>query len=121
MQVLVTLNSGQGGNLGPNFTLSANTGTVTPNTATLTQLLAGIYVTVDNAAISVTITSVGTCTNSLVLNLYSTTTIAPTTSTTTTAPTTTTTASPVVKISTDYTILCGGGGNIVSDIIYENG
>ena len=59
MVVLVTLNSGQGVNLGPNFTLSANTGTITPATATLAQLLAGIYVTVDNAAVSVTITSTG--------------------------------------------------------------
>jgi len=102
MVVLVTLNSGQGVNLGPNFTLSANTGTITPTTATLTQLLAGIYVTVDNAAVSVTITSTGSCTNSLVLNINSitttttTTTAAPTTTTTTTtaAPTTTTTAAP---------------------------
>jgi hypothetical protein len=31
MQVLVTLNSGQGVNLGPNFTLSANTGTIRCN------------------------------------------------------------------------------------------
>ena len=80
MVVLVTLNSGQGVNLGPNFTLSANTGTITPATATLTQLLAGIYVTVDNAAVSITITSTGSCTNSLVLNINSTTT------TTTTIP-----------------------------------
>ena len=102
MVVLVTLNSGQGVNLGPNFTLSANTGTITPATATLTQLLAGIYVTVDNAAVSVTITSTGSCTNSLVLNITSitttttTTTAAPTTTTTTTtaAPTTTTTSAP---------------------------
>ena len=118
MVVLVTLNSGQGNNLGPNFTLSANTGTITPNTATLTQLLAGINVTVDNAAVSVTITSVGTCTNSLVLNLYSTTT------TTTAGPTTTTTttaAPAAVKISPDYTILCNGGGNTVSAITYGNG
>ena len=97
MLVLVTLNSGQGINLGPNFTLSANTGTITPSTATLTQLLAGIYVTVDNTATNITITSLGSCTNSLVLNINSitttTTTAAPTTTTTTTtaAPTTTTT------------------------------
>ena len=67
MIVLVTLNSGQGVSLGPNFTLSVNTGTITPSTATLTQLLSGINVTVDNAATSVTVTSLGNCTNSLVL------------------------------------------------------
>ena len=108
MVVLVTLNSGQGVNLGPNFTLSANTGTITPATATLTQLLAGIYVTVDNAAVSVTITSTGSCTNSLVLNITSitttttTTTAAPTTTTTTTtaAPTTTTTSAPTTTTTT---------------------
>lgn len=106
MLVLVTLNAGQGINLGPNFTLSANTGTVTPNTATLTQLLAGIYVTVDNAATSVTVTSLGNCTNSLVLNINAitttTTTAAPTTTTTTTtaAPTTTTTTTTAAPTTT---------------------
>ena len=100
MVVLVTLNSGQGVNLGPNFTLSANTGTITPATATLTQLLAGIYVTVDNAAVSVTITSTGSCTNSLVLNINSITTTTTTTTTTTAAPTTTTTAAPTTTTTT---------------------
>ena len=100
MVVLVTLNSGQGVNLGPNFTLSANTGTITPATATLTQLLAGIYVTVDNAAVSVTITSTGSCTNSLVLNITS---ITTTTTTTTTAPTTTTTTTTAAPTTTTTT------------------
>ena len=100
MVVLVTLNSGQGVNLGPNFTLSANTGTITPATATLTQLLAGIYVTVDNAAVSVTITSTGSCTNSLVLNINS---ITTTTTTTTAAPTTTTTTTTAAPTTTTTT------------------
>ena len=100
MVVLVTLNSGQGVNLGPNFTLSANTGTITPATATLTQLLAGIYVTVDNAAVSVTITSTGSCTNSLVLNITS---ITTTTTTTTAAPTTTTTTTTAAPTTTTTT------------------
>jgi len=107
MIVLVTLNSGQGLNLGPNFTLSVNTGTINPSNATLTELLSGIYATVDNSATNVTITSLGSCTNSLILNINSattttttaaptttTTTAAPTTTTTTAAPTTTTTAAP---------------------------
>ena len=104
MIVLVTLNSGQGVNLGPNFTLSVNTGTIIPNTATLNQLLSGIYATVDNAATSVTITSLGSCTNSLVLNINSitttTTTAAPTTTTTTAAPTTTTTTTTAAPTTT---------------------
>ena len=100
MVVLVTLNSGQGVNLGPNFTLSANTGTITPATATLAQLLAGIYVTVDNAAVSVTITSTGSCTNSLVINITS---ITTTTTTTTAAPTTTTTTTTAAPTTTTTT------------------
>jgi hypothetical protein len=92
MQVLVTLNSGQGVNLGPNFTLSVNNGTITPNTATITELLLGKLVTVDTAT-QITITSIGDCTNSLILNIISATTTT-TTTTTTAAPTTTTTAAP---------------------------
>jgi len=65
MNVTLTLNSGLGVDLGPNFDLTANVGTVTPSTATLTSLLAGTVITVDNSATQVTITSTGTCTNSL--------------------------------------------------------
>ena len=106
MQVLVTLNSGQGVNLGPNFTLSANIGSVTPNTATLTELLAGKSVTTSDTATYITITSTGLCTNSLILNFRNypttttTTTAAPTTTTTTAAPTTTTTAAPTTTTTT---------------------
>ena len=69
MNVLITLNAGLGADLGPNFNLTTNVGTVTPSTATKTQLLAGKNVTVDNSATSVTITSVGNCTNHLTLNI----------------------------------------------------
>jgi len=104
MIVLVTLNSGQGLNLGPNFTLNVNTGTINPSNATLTELLSGIYATVDNSATSVTITSLGSCTNSLILNINSatttTTTAAPTTTTTTAAPTTTTTTTTAAPTTT---------------------
>jgi hypothetical protein len=67
MNVNLTLNAGQGADLGPNFNLTADTGVVTPLTATLTELLAGFVVIVNNAATEVTITSTGNCTNSLTL------------------------------------------------------
>ena len=106
MQVLVTLNSGQGVNLGPNFTLSANIGSVTPSTATLAQLLLGVYVNVDNAVSQISITSIGDCSNTLNLSISgaTTTTAAPTTTTTTVAPTTTTTtAAPTTTTTTSTT------------------
>ena len=65
MDITITLNAGMGTDLGPNFNLTANTGTVSPSTATKTELLAGKLVTVDAGATSVTVTSTGTCTNSL--------------------------------------------------------
>lgn len=65
MNVTLRLNSGLGADLGPNFNLTANVGTVTPSTATLTSLLAGTVITVDNSATHVIITSTGACTNSL--------------------------------------------------------
>jgi hypothetical protein len=69
MNVLLTLNSGLGADLGPNFNLTANTGTVTPSTATKTELLAGKSIVVDIAATSVTVTSTGACTNNLTLTI----------------------------------------------------
>ena len=69
MNVLVTLNSGLGSDLGPNFSLTTDVGTVTPSTATKTQLLAGKNVTVDNSATTITVTSVGHCTNYLTINI----------------------------------------------------
>jgi hypothetical protein len=65
----IILNSGLGVNLGPNFNLTANVGTVTPSTATKTELLAGKSVSVSDSATQITVTSTGTCTNSLVLNI----------------------------------------------------
>lgn len=69
LNVLITLNSGQGANLGPNFDLTADNGTVNPNTATLSELLAGKNVIVNNLATQIFITSTGDCTNSLTLNI----------------------------------------------------
>jgi len=101
MYITVKLNSGQGASLGPNFTLSTDSGAITPNIATLDNLLIGVYCTVSNYATKVYVTSQGDCINTLTLNIpgvsttTTTTTYGPTTTTTTTTsgPTTTTTTS----------------------------
>ena len=69
MNVLVTLNSGQGADLGPNFNLTADVGSVTPSTATLTELLAGKNVVAGASATQIIVTSTGSCTNSLNLTI----------------------------------------------------
>jgi len=63
INITLTLGAGLGANLGPNFNLTADVGSVTPSTATKAELLAGKIVDVDNAASQVTVTSTGTCTN----------------------------------------------------------
>jgi hypothetical protein len=65
MQILLTLNSGLGADTGPNFNLTANVGSVSPSSATKSELLAGILVTIDDTATQVTVTSVGVCTTSI--------------------------------------------------------
>ena len=101
MYILVTLNPDQGIDLGPNFTLTSNIGTLSPATATLTQLLAGVVVRADDGVSAIFVTSQGICTNSLTLVVLppitttSTTTTTTTTSTTSTSTTTTTTTAPV--------------------------
>lgn len=97
--ITLTLGAGLGADLGPNFNLTANVGSVTPTTATKSELTAGKSVSVDDLATEVTITSTGTCTNGITQTIpcattTTTTTAAPTT-TTTAAPTTTTTAAPI--------------------------
>jgi len=69
MNVLVTLSAGLGSELGPDFDLTADTGVVSPSTATKTELLAGVAVVVDNGATQITVTSTGVCTNSLNLSI----------------------------------------------------
>lgn len=69
LNISVTLNSGQGANLGPNFVLTADFGSVSPSTATLSELLSGKNVTIDDLATQIIITSTGDCTNSLTLNV----------------------------------------------------
>jgi hypothetical protein len=102
MYILVTLNPNQGVDLGPNFALTANVGSLSPATATLTQLLSGVTVRADDGVSSIVITSQGICTNSITLFVLppvttSTTTAAPTTTTTTSnITTTTTTAAPIL-------------------------
>lgn len=68
MYVLLTLNE-MGNDLGFNFSLSADTGTVSPTTVTKLQLLNGVDIVCDDLATEITITSLGTCTNSLTLTI----------------------------------------------------
>lgn len=68
MIVRITLDSNIGADLGP-FNLTANAGSVAPNTATRTQLINGLNVTVDNSATTLTVTSTGNCTNALTMNI----------------------------------------------------
>jgi hypothetical protein len=65
MNLLVTLNSSLGADLGPNFNLTADVGSVGPSTATRSELLVGKSVSVSDTATQLTVTSTGTCTNSL--------------------------------------------------------
>ncbi len=80
--ITLRLGAGLGASLGPNFNLTANAGTVTPSTATKTELTAGKSVSVDDAATTVTVTSTGTCTTAITRTIP----CAPTTTTTTGAP-----------------------------------
>jgi len=104
--ITLTLGGGLGADLGPNFNLTANVGSVTPSTATKTELTAGKSVSVDDAATQVTVTSTGTCTNGITQTIpcggTTTTTTAATTTTTTEAGTTTTTTSAGVTYDNYY-------------------
>jgi hypothetical protein len=105
MNILLTLDSGLGANLGPNFNLTSNSGhTVTPNTATRSELIAGKSITVSpDGATNIFVTSTGACTNQLVINIAGITTSTTSTSTstsTTAAPTTSTTSTSTTSTST---------------------
>jgi len=104
--ITLTLGAGLGADLGPNFNLTANVGSVTPSTATKSELTAGKSVSVDDAATQVTVTSTGTCTNGITQTIpcggTTTTTTAATTTTTTGAPTTTTTTSGGITYDNYY-------------------
>jgi hypothetical protein len=102
MDILLTLNSGLGADVGPNFNLTVNDGgTITPNTATRTELLAGKLVTVSAGSTNIFVTSTGVCTTQLIIPISGIT--STTTSTTTLAPTTTTTSTSTTTTSTSTT------------------
>jgi hypothetical protein len=69
MNVIVTLNAGLGSDLGPDVDLTADTGVVSPSTATLSELLAGATVVADNGATQITVTSTVVFTNSINLSI----------------------------------------------------
>ena len=86
--ITLTLGVGLGADLGPNFNLTADVGSVTPSTATKIDLLSpGKVVSVDDLATQVTVTSTGTCTNSITQNIPCVTGTTSTTTTTTAAST----------------------------------
>jgi hypothetical protein len=65
MQLLIQItNLPPGSNVGPNFNIIPNVGVASPATATLTELLAGIIVTVDDIVADVSVESTGVCENS---------------------------------------------------------
>jgi hypothetical protein len=108
--ITLTLGAGLGADLGPNFNLTANVGSVTPSTATKTELTAGKSVSVDDLATQVTVTSTGTCTNSITQTIPcagGTTTTTTSTSTTTAAPGTTSTTTTTTAASTNFLISDG--------------
>ena len=129
--ITLTLGVGLGADLGPNFNLTADVGSVTPSTATKIQLLSpGKVVSVDDLATQVTVTSTGTCTNSITQNIpcasATTTSTTSTTSTTTSAggttTTTTTAASTNFLISDGSPALegCNGLGGPWPNSVYGN-
>ena len=100
MDILITVDSGMGAQLGPNFNLTSNVGTVTPSTATRTELIAGKLVSVNDSSTVVYVTSTGVCTSVLTIDIggittTTTSTEAPTTTTTSTSTTTTLAPIPV--------------------------
>ncbi len=104
--ITLTLGAGLGADLGPNFNLTADVGSVSPSTATKTELTAGKSVSVDDAATQVTVTSTGTCTNAITQTIPCA--GGTTTTTTSTSTTTTTTAAALTQVNIN---LCAGGAD----------
>jgi hypothetical protein len=107
--ITLTLGVGLGADLGPNFNLTADVGSVTPSTATKIELLSpGKVVSVDDLATQVTVTSTGTCTNAITQTIPCATTSTSTTSTTTSAGGgTTSTTTTTTAASTNFLISNG--------------
>jgi hypothetical protein len=119
MDILITLNSGLGADLGPNFTLATNNGgTITPNTATKTELLAGKSVSVSDGSTIVFVQSVGVCTTQISINIAGITTS--TTSTTTAAITSTTTSTSTTSTSTSTTSTSTTLAPVLVTLAYSN-
>jgi len=105
MNILVQLNSPLGSGLGPTFTISPNVGSINPTTATAAGLLGGgeLFTLTDPTATSVTLTSVGACTNPITISI-----------TNPFNPGTTSTTTPsliqclVLSLGTGSTKICGG-------------
>ncbi len=104
--ITLTLGAGLGADLGPNFNLTADVGSVSPSTATKTELTAGKSVSVDDAATQITVTSTGTCTNAITQTIPCA--GGTTTTTTSTSTTTTTTAAALTQVNIN---LCAGGAD----------
>jgi len=120
--ITLTLGAGMGADLGPNFNLTANVGSVTPSTATKSELTAGKSVSVDDAATQVTITSTGTCTNAATQTIPcagGTTTSTTTTTTTTTAPPTSTLYVYAKDVGSGNLILYAGVNGAAGTAIYD--
>ncbi len=104
--ITLTLGAGLGADLGPNFNLTADVGSVSPSTATKSELTAGKSVSVDDLATQVTVTSTGTCTNAITQTIPCA--GGTTTTTTSTSTTTTTTAAALTQVNIN---LCAGGAD----------
>ena len=106
ISVTITLSSA-GTDTGPNFTLFCPTGTVTPFTASKSELLLGKTVVIsDDNASQVHVISNGSCTNTLVIGipqLITTSTTTTTTTLVTTTTSTTTTTTTLVPTTTSTT------------------
>jgi hypothetical protein len=119
--ITLTLGAGMGADLGPNFNLTANVGSVTPSTATKSELTAGKSVSVDDAATQVTITSTGTCTNAATQTIPCAggTTTSTTTTTTTTTPPTSTLYVYATDVGVGQIVLYAGVNGAAGTTIYD--
>jgi hypothetical protein len=63
-----------GVNLGPAFDVVPDVGVASPDIVTISELLAGIYITIDDTTTTITFTSTEGCTNSDIVSITTTTT-----------------------------------------------